>query len=214
MHDRLSIAHVILFELRAVAHAPQLHQRVAGVGLVLGLHNRRLLVARNQADVRQVGIRHVVQRHQVGASFFERRILLLQHILRRDADVVRHPARAVAEDLVNLGRQLARKRTPPLGALDLRGIPGKLLAITVGQRALVGLEHVRQRHRLTAVLFADALIVRQVDADRRNRAGIAGLDHHVDRFCRHALDVRLAITRIDRQVILEPLRVFGERPDL
>ena len=112
VHDRLAVAHVIFFELRAFADAPQLHQRVARVGFVLGLHDRLLLVGRHQADRRQVRIGHEVQRHQIGARLLERRVLLLQQILRRHRDVIGHAARAVAEHLVNLGGQLARQTRP------------------------------------------------------------------------------------------------------
>jgi hypothetical protein len=63
-------------------------------------------------------------------------------------------------------------------------------------------------------LLADALVVRQVDADGRDGARVAGLHHHLDGHCRHALHHGLAETRGNGHVVLEPLRVGGQRPDL
>ena len=40
-HDHLAVAHVVFFDLRALADAAQLHERVARVALVLGAHDRR-----------------------------------------------------------------------------------------------------------------------------------------------------------------------------
>ena len=51
--DHLAVAHVIFFDRRALAHAPQLHERIARVGLVLGLHDLRLMLGRQQPDLAQ-----------------------------------------------------------------------------------------------------------------------------------------------------------------
>jgi hypothetical protein len=39
--DHLAVAHVVFFDLRPLAHAPQLHERVARVALVLGRDDLR-----------------------------------------------------------------------------------------------------------------------------------------------------------------------------
>ena len=89
------------------------------------------------------------------------------------------------------------------------------LAAELGQRRLVvGLVDVRQRHRLAAVALADRLIVRQVDADRRDRPRVAGFDDDVDGVGGDAVDALLAVLRIPRHAILEPLRVLGDLLDL
>ena len=98
-------------------------------------------------------------------------------------------------------------------ALGLLRRPRELAAHRARRRLVVGLVDVGQRHRLAAVLLADRLIVRQVDADRRHRAGIAGLDDDVDGVGDDALDVGLAVLRVPRHVVLEPLRVVGELLD-
>ncbi len=51
------------------------------------------------------------------------------------------------------------------------------------------------------------MIVREVDADRCDRARVAGLDHHFDRARGHTCDLGLAEPGIPGHVILEPLRV-------
>ena len=139
--------------------------------------------------------------------------LLLQQLLRLGGDALGHASRAVAQDLVDLGGQLAGGRAPALGSGELGVVPGELVAVLVGGAALVGLGDVRQRDRLAAVDLADALVVGQVDADRGDRSGIPGFDHHVDRGGGHPQYHRLSIGRGNRHPVLEPLGLLGEPAD-
>ena len=119
----------------------------------------------------------------------------------------------MTDHLVHVGGELARERPELLGALRLFRRPRELAAHRPRRRSIVGLVDVRQRHRLAAVLLADLLVVRQVDADRRHGAGVAGFDHHVDGVGDNALDAGLAVLRLPRHAILEPLRVGGDGLD-
>ena len=84
---------------------------------------------------------------------------------------------------------------------------------SVGVDLSLGLDHVRQRDRLAAVLLADRLVVGEVDSDRRDRAAVAGLDHDLDRVGGDPADVGLAIARVPGHVVLEPLRLGRELLD-
>ena len=98
---------------------------------------------------------------------------------------------------------------PLLGAFRFFRAPGEL-APELGRRGpIVRLVDVRERHRLAAVLLADRLIVRQVDADRRDRARVAGLDHDVDGIGRDAADALLSCS--DRPTACGP-RTIARRP--
>ena len=74
--------------------------------------------------------------------------------------------------------------------------------------------HVGQRHGFAAVLFANTLIVREVDSDRGDRTRITSFDNHLDRRGRDALHLRLAEPRSDGQMVLKPLRIGREALDL
>ena len=211
-HDHLAVAHVIFFDLRAFADAPQLDQRVARVGFVLRLDDVVVIGGGDDADLDQLRIGDEIETDQVGAAFLERGEVLLDQRLRI-ALAVRLAARRVADHFVHVGGQLAAEGAELPRALGFIGRPRKLAAHRPRRRLVVGLVDVGEGHRLAAVLLADRLVVGQVDADGRDRAGVAGLDDHVDRVGDNALDARLAVLRIPRHAILEPLRVGGERLD-
>jgi hypothetical protein len=50
--DHLPVAHVVFLDLRALADAAQLHQRIARVGLVFGAHDVVVIGGGNHADLR------------------------------------------------------------------------------------------------------------------------------------------------------------------
>ena len=64
-HDHLPVAHVIFFDLRALADPAQLHQRVARVTLVFGLNNLPLILCVDDAELGEPRIRDEVQGHQI-----------------------------------------------------------------------------------------------------------------------------------------------------
>ncbi len=127
-HDHLAVAHVVFFDLGALTHAPQLQQRVLRVGLVFGLHDLGLILGLEDAELGQLRIGQEIEADQVGAAFFERRVLLLEHRGRIAAHLVRHLARRVADHLVHVGVQLAGKRAPLLGARHFARAPRRIPA--------------------------------------------------------------------------------------
>ena len=143
VHDGLAIAHVIFLEMRTPPHAPQLHERVARVALVLGQHDIGLVLGLDQAEVDHHGIGDEVQGDEVGPGFLEGRVLLAQHRLRR-ADAWCHASGAMADHLVKARGQLAGQRLPPLGPRALVRGPAELLAQAVRLRPFVGLDDVGQ----------------------------------------------------------------------
>ena len=120
----------------------------------------------------------------------------------------------MANHFVHVGGQLTGEAVPLLGAKRLLFRPGELAAERRRCRSVVGLVHVRERDRLAAVLLADVLIVRQVDADRRDRPGVAGLDDDVDGVGGDAADALLLVLVGPGHAVLEPLGVGGDLPDL
>jgi hypothetical protein len=128
-----------------------------------------VLVTGDEPELDDLRIGQEVERHEIGARLLDRRELLFQQLLRRRHDSFGHATRAVTDDLVHLGRQLARERTPPAGALGFLSAPRELDPHSFRRRLVVSHVDVRQRHRLAAMLLANELVVRQVDADRRDR---------------------------------------------
>jgi hypothetical protein len=74
---------VILLDLRALADAPQLDQRISRVGLALGAGDRLLIRGRDDAELGELGVADEVEADQVGARFLQRRELFLQRRLGR-----------------------------------------------------------------------------------------------------------------------------------
>ena len=100
---------MVFFDLRALAHAAQLHHRVARVGLVLGADDRLLIGRRDDAELGELGIGDEVQPDQIGAAFFERGEVLLDGLLRRALEAGGLLARRVADHFVHVGVQLGRR---------------------------------------------------------------------------------------------------------
>ena len=67
---------MVFFDLRALADAAQLHQRVARVGLVFGAHDGVVIGGGDDAELDQLRIGDEVEADQIGAAFLERRELL------------------------------------------------------------------------------------------------------------------------------------------
>ena len=157
----------------------------------------------------EIRIGHEVQRDEIGARFFDRRVLLLQQLLRlrRAAHRPCGPSRARAP---RGSRSSARRQTRPTAprARPLPRRPAELLPVA---RRACDFSYASmtfdERHRLAAVLLANALIVRQVDADRRHRPRVAGFDDHFDRARGDAAAPSACGTADPRHAILEPLRV-------
>ena len=118
--DELAVPHVVFFDLRPFANPPQLHQRVTCVGLVFREDDFLQRVGADDPDLDEVGIGDEIQRDEIGARLFDGRELLLQRLLGRAVQERRDQARSVADDLVQVRRQLRRERAPALGAERLR----------------------------------------------------------------------------------------------
>ena len=212
-HDHLAVAHVVLFDLRPLAHTAELHQRVARVRLVFGAHDVVLVGGGDDPQLDQLRIGQKIQSDEVGTCFLERREVLLDQLLRGALDPRRHLSRCVADDLVHVGRELTREIPELPRALGFLRCPHELGPHRGRRRAVACFTHVRQRDRLAAVLLADLLIVRQVDPHGRHGPRVAGLDDDVDGVGHDAFDVRLAVLRVPRHTVFEPLRVFSELVD-
>ena len=213
MDHHLPVAHVVLLQLVPLADAPELQDGVAGVRLVLRERNVRLILGVEDPDLHQLRVGDEVERDEVGARLLQRGVLLAEERLRVAAEALGELAGGMPDDLVHVRGHVAGQAAPALGPRFLGLVPGELRTVGGRPREVVGLDHVRQRHRLAAVLLPDGLVVRQVDADRRDRPGVADLDDHVDGVGGDAAHPRLAVARIPRHVVLEPLRVLGQGPD-
>ena len=75
---------------------------------------------------------------------------------------------------------------------------------------VVGVGDVGDGHGFRAIVTSDPVGVRTVDSDRSGRIGGSGEGDAVHNLGGNALDVRLAETRINRRIVLEPLRVGAQ----
>ncbi len=113
---------------------------------------------------------------------------------------------------MHIRRQNARHRIELLEALDLGRIPGKLFGSAAGH-LIIGLLDVGECDRLRAMLAADPIGVRQIDAHRRRRRGISGLPDNIDGPARDTRDIRFLVLIGDGRVVLKPLRLGSQRLD-
>ena len=207
---------MVFFDLRALADAAQLDERVPRVALVLGADDRRHGRLRRRGRARRAsGRAGSTAPPDRRAPPRAPRYCSLSAACGLPFEPLRDPCPSawpitscmfVVSSPANALHFSARVR--------LVRRPRELAAELRQRRLVVRLVDVRQRHRLAAVLLADRLVVRQVDADRRDRPRVAGLDHDVDGVGGDALDALLAVLRIPRHAVLEPLRLVRERLDL
>ena len=73
---------MVLFDLRALADAPELDERVARIALVLSLHDVGVVLGVDEPELRELRIGQEVERDKVGSGLFERRKLFLERRLR------------------------------------------------------------------------------------------------------------------------------------
>ena len=76
------------------------------------------------------------------------------------------------------------------------------------RRVVVGVGDVGDGHRFRTVFATNPISVRKIDSNRSRRVAIAGKCHGVNDFGGDAFHHRLAETRIDRRMVLKPLRVL------
>src|SRR5215218_150665 len=98
----------------------------------------------------------------------------------------------MADDLVQVDVQRVRKLAIAFVALDLRWAVREL-AIDAAANGVGRRDDVRERYALRAVRAPDPVRVRQVDADRRRRRRVAGLDDDRDDFPGDARNGRLLV---------------------
>ena len=67
MDDHLAVAHVVFFDLRPLADAPQLHERVARVRLVLGENHVGVILFGDEAELDELRVGDEVERHEIRA---------------------------------------------------------------------------------------------------------------------------------------------------
>ena len=80
--DHLPVAHVVFFDLRALADAAELDERVARVAFVFGADDLVVVRLVDQPELDELRVGQEVERDEIGARLLERRVLLLQHRLR------------------------------------------------------------------------------------------------------------------------------------
>ena len=117
----------------------------------------------------------------------------------------------MAEALVKVGVNFVGEGEVFLRQRDFLLVIGKF-----GHRALwrflgskvVGVGDVGDGHRFRTVFAANPVSVRKIDSNRSRRVAIAGKCHGVNDFGGDTFHHRLAETRIDRRMVLKPLRVL------
>ena len=109
MDHHLAIAHVVFFDLRALTNAPQLHQRVARVRLVLGHGDVVLFRGRDHAELGQLRVADEIQADQIGAPLLG--CVPLDARLRECGDegtplVIADPASSTAQTIVEIAEAI------------------------------------------------------------------------------------------------------------
>ena len=182
-HDELAVAHVVFFEVRALAHAPQLHQGVAREGLVLGARDLGLVLRPRPGPARPAS----------GAARSTappgRRASPRASSSTPAAPPARSwPARGSAWPdpcpITSCMLVVSSAATPLQRDRALRFLarPRELGPVRLRHGPVVRLHHVGERHRLAAVRASRTRSsFGRLIADRRHRPGVAGLDHDVDR---------------------------------
>ena len=146
-------------------HAAQLVlQAVPDLGLVDRLAD---VERRHEAEFDQPGIHDVVHRDEIGAGFLQRRRVALERFLR-GADAGIDLAGRMADHLVHVDvEQRAQCAVFLVARFFFLGV-GELVRQAAGRGGkLESFHEVAERDGLRAVLLADPVRVRQVDADRR-----------------------------------------------
>src|SRR6476469_4749610 len=77
----MTIAHVVFLDLRTFANSPQLNQGISRVGFVLRLYDLVVIGSVNQSEVHHLRVWQEVQRDEIGARLFQRRIVFLEERL-------------------------------------------------------------------------------------------------------------------------------------
>ena len=108
--------------------------------------------------------------------------------------------------------QIVAQRTVFFLELDVGRVGDELFeeAVAFG-RLGVSVRNVLDRHRFGTVVFADPVGIGQVDADRGSREAIAAEHRGGDDLRGYALHLLFAVFRVDRRVVLEPLRLGADR---
>ena len=117
------------------------------------------------------------------------------------------------EALVEVGMDLIGDGKIFLGQLYFFLIPCELGQGALGtllRRIVVRVRDIGYGDALRAMVPADPVCVGEVDADGGGRIAVAGEAGCVDDLCADSLHLRLLETRVDRGVVLEPLRVCAE----
>ena len=186
------------------------HEAVHDVVVVLGFPDFQ---AFHHADLDQFGIVDIIQGDQVGACFFQNAGIVLQRLIGCSHAFVDLTG-SMADHLVHIRMQLAGIGGMLPCALD----HFRRTTEFVHQRAprtiiFVCLDDISERNGFGTIVFPDPFVVRQVDPDRRGRAGIADLSHYRDHFRRDAGHDLFLVIIHDRRMVFEPLRFPGNGRD-
>ena len=98
---------MVLFELRPLAHAPQLNDRVSRVRLILRAHDVFVIGGRDDPQLYELGIGDEVEADEIGAPFLERGELLFDQLLRRALYGFGHAAGRMPNHFMHVGGEFA-----------------------------------------------------------------------------------------------------------
>ena len=205
----LAIAHVRFFEILTGLQAAQLeHESVADVSVVLGFAH---FEAWHDAKFNELGVHDIVQGDQVGPGFLEGGSVLLEGFFG-GADAGVELAGCVADDLVEVGMQIAGEWAKFLGTIDFCLVPSKFLNGTAfGSHFVVGVDNVTESHRFGAVHFSDPIRVGEVDANGSGGRGITGLLDDGNHFGGYAGHLGFLVFCKNGGLVFKPLGLVANR---
>ena len=206
--NQLSVLHVRLGVLLAQFDAGELGEdTVADITAVFSFVG---LLVGEDAQLHEFLVCQVIKGKEIGTRLLQGGGELLQ---RTGRGARKQLAGAVAQAFVQVGVEVAGQRAVFAAEGDLLVIPGELgedALGRLGRRLCIGVGDVGDGHGLGAVLLADPVGVRQVDADGRSGIVVAGNNGHVDHLGAHPFDLGLPEARVDGGVVFEPLGVLAD----
>ena len=117
-------------------------------------------------------------------------------------------SRTMTETLMQIHMHVTHQSAVFLRQFTLGVGEHELLVEPVSLRCLVvGFGQVLYRHRLRAVVLADPVGIRQIDADRCGRIAVSGKHRRRDDFCRDTAAFGFLVSFVGGRVVLKPLRI-------
>ena len=201
--NQLTVAHVRFFNVFSGLNAGELrHQSIHYKLIIFGFVS---FFIGQKTKFHYFRIGHIIQPEEVGTRFFYCGTVGFQRIR---IDTRQQFARTMTKTFVKVGVQVVGDGCKILGTLAFGIAPHKFFGKAIAQRSLiVSFGDVFDGHRFRTVFGTNPVGIGQVHTDRSGGVTIAGKDGSCYHLGRNAFYFFFFEFRIDRRIVLEPLRV-------